>query len=133
MKKQSSLNRQIAGEAAGWAVAIDGGDLTADQRAALLRWLKASPAHLDEFLMALSLLEGAGFSDPGKSVDVSGLIRQAAGAEASAIPLRGGALMEEGVEAPWPHVRRHWWAGAIAASLTLVVAAAFYLLEQGTG
>lgn len=53
-----SINQQIADEAADWAIRVDGGTLVLDDREALAKWLRVSPVHVDEFLLAVSLLSG---------------------------------------------------------------------------
>ncbi|MEL7042883.1 MAG: FecR domain-containing protein [Pseudomonadota bacterium] len=52
------LNKQIAQEAAEWAIRVDSGPLDMMAREDLSTWLTASPAHIEEFLLASSILSG---------------------------------------------------------------------------
>ncbi len=138
MTNTSSLNKQIAEEAAGWAVALDEAPLRREQKAALLAWLKTSPVHLDEFLMALSLLQGVGVADPEKRTDIDALLRAAS---ADVVPIAAsdagiGGLVEplcRAQTAPTGRGRRarapvtKTAAAVAAASLALAVAAGIFL------
>jgi len=44
-------NRQIVEEASHWAVTLDAGKLTTDQKRQLADWLLESPRHVEELLM----------------------------------------------------------------------------------
>ncbi|MEM6680692.1 MAG: FecR domain-containing protein [Pseudomonadota bacterium] len=75
----TSFNKQIAEDAAAWAVALDDGPLEHDQKQALLDWLKTSPVHLDEFLLALSILEGSALTPRSARLNTDDLLQQISG------------------------------------------------------
>ena len=58
----------------------------------LLSWLKKSPQHLEEFLLALSMLEGVSFSQHSLSADVKALLDQAT---ADVVHLKGVESADE--------------------------------------
>lgn len=60
----SSIQAQIAEEAADWAIKLDAGQLSANGREAFAAWLKQSPLHVEEMLLVTSLYQGIGLSDP---------------------------------------------------------------------
>ena len=92
MNSPSTFNRQIAEEAAAWSILIDDGPLSWEQKSDLLSWLKKSPQHLEEFLLALSMLEGVGFSQHSLSADVKALLDQAT---ADVVHLKGVESADE--------------------------------------
>ncbi len=67
-------NPQIAEEAAAWAVLIDGGSLELAQRKELARWLTASPTHVEELLLAASLLGGMSQAEASDALCIEGLL-----------------------------------------------------------
>lgn len=74
MKTRSVPNRQIAEEAAEWAVLIDGGQCNAAQRRALAEWLKTSPAHVEELLIATSLLASVTDAEQDRETSIDDLL-----------------------------------------------------------
>lgn len=144
----SSLNKQIAEEAAAWAVALDDAPLRRDDKAALLAWLKTSPVHLDEFLMALSLLEGIGVAGAEMKTDIDALLRAAS---ADVVPIAAAETAAEAAPCArnesakggragggtassfiLRRIARSAAAPAIAASLALVLAAGAALFRPPT-
>ena len=122
----SSLNKQIAEEAARWAVTLDDGPLSFEQKSDLLSWLKTSPVHLDEFLMALSLFEGVGFSDPAGTNDLDEILKQAS---ANVVPL-GEASVSSSETPAAARGRRVWVGTAIAACLAIAIVSTFQLTSS---
>ena len=70
-------NKQIAEEAASWAIHIDQNKLNSKQKKELATWLKSSPAHVEELLLACSLIFAMGDVDKQKKIDIDSLILQA--------------------------------------------------------
>jgi transmembrane sensor len=58
MTRSKTNNQKIAEEAAEWAVKIDETPLGPVEKAAFAAWIKSSATHVDEFLLASSLLSG---------------------------------------------------------------------------
>ena len=79
-----SFNREISEQAADWAVRLDSGALSKAEQKALADWLRTSPLHIDEFLLASTTLGGFGFVDPDKQIDVDALLKAAS---AEVIPM----------------------------------------------
>jgi transmembrane sensor len=67
-------NPQIAEEAADWAVTLDAGELSSDQKQRLADWLLESPRHVEELLIAATLLDALEGVDADKSRSVDALI-----------------------------------------------------------
>lgn len=78
-------NAQIAEEAADWAVRLDAGPLTAAERVDLTDWLRASPLHVEELMMAGSLLNGFTEIDPDRTINLETLV---ADVGADIVPLK---------------------------------------------
>lgn len=108
-----SFNREIAEQAADWAVRLDSAPLSKAEQKALADWLRTSPLHIDEFLLASTTLGGFGFVDPDKQIDVDALLKDVS---ADIIPM----------EPPTPTIaqpERGWHRMAAAALLSLVAVA----------
>lgn len=58
MQKNTIRNRQIAEEAAEWALQLEEGELTPEQSHELSDWLLESPLHADELLINSAILSG---------------------------------------------------------------------------
>lgn len=78
------FNQQIVDEAAEWAVRVDAGPLSEAEKAELAAWLKASPIHLEEFMLAAATLAGIAQTDPDLTIDIAGLLDES-GAEIVAL------------------------------------------------
>ncbi len=74
MKNNHALNTQIVEEASSWALKIEDGALSAGDRADLAAWLKASPVHVEELLVASALLAGLAHVDPDKKILIDGIL-----------------------------------------------------------
>ena len=124
---------QIAAEAADWAARIDAGALDADERASLVRWLKTSPAHVDELLFSASIMAGLSRVDAGKALSIDALL---ADISPEIIPLFRSSDASQAPDAQpdtqpverRPTARR--WV-ALAASVMLVLAISWYSLGSG--
>ena len=90
--KDDEIRAAIAEQAGEWFVTNDDGPLDAEDSAALVAWLKASPAHVEEFLgvsvIARDLPEAC--ADPESSIDT--------------LLARARAEDEAGVRSLWSHV-----------------------------
>lgn len=132
---------QVAAEAADWAIRIDAGPLTADEKGNLAQWLRRSPAHVDELLLNASLMAGLAQVDAGHLRSIEDLLADTApdviplfqGPEAASDtdvtpqPAFAGdddADTFENEAPPRTGLARYW--PAIAASLLLVLAASWY-------
>lgn len=67
-------NQQTADEAADWAILIDSGLLAQEDRRKLVAWLKESPLHVEEFMLAASLLSGLEVVDPNRERSIDDLL-----------------------------------------------------------
>jgi len=131
-------NRQIAEEAAEWAVRIDAGPLDAADRRALAAWLKASPAHVDELLYSATILGGLRAVDRERRLSIDDYLASSA---PEVIPLftaspagsDDAAGPSATTESATPSsrksgLRRRW---AIAASVALMAVGAVTLAAWG--
>lgn len=77
MTRKTTHNHQIAEEAAEWAITLDNAPLLAHDRQQLVIWLKASPVHVEELLLTVSLLAGLSQIDPEKKILIDTLLSEA--------------------------------------------------------
>lgn len=120
-----SLNKQIAEEAAHWATTLDAGPLNFKQKSDLLSWLKTSPVHLNELLMALSLFECVGFSDPAGANDIDDILKQAS---VNVAPLAEASVSFS--ETPVATRGKRIWTGAAIAACLAILILTFQLLSS---
>ena len=114
-------NRQIAEEAAEWAVRIDGGVLAPEERRALSDWLRASPAHVDELLYSASILAGLEDVDRERKLSLDACLAEAA---SGVIPLfQDRRPRVAAAAAKWVHGRPGKSSGAAAPRGSVAVAA----------
>lgn len=114
-------NRQIAEEAAEWAVRIDGGVLAPEERKALSDWLRASPAHVDELLYSASILAGLEDVDRERKLSLDACLAEAA---SGVIPLfQDRRPRVAAAAAKWVHGRPGKSSGAAAPRGSVAVAA----------
>ncbi|VAV99191.1 hypothetical protein MNBD_ALPHA05-1698 [hydrothermal vent metagenome] len=118
-------NPQIAEEAAGWAVTLDAGEMSSDHKLKLADWLLESPRHVEELLIAATLLDAFDGVDADKSRSVDALISSlptevvsiVQGAQQS--PHNNGAVSSDG---PAPRLPWLQWLGVgAAASIALAI------------
>jgi transmembrane sensor len=136
--RNDKLQELIAEQAAEWYVAHRDGNLGDEQARAFMRWLRASPAHVAEYLSIAGLaqdLAGAAakstltreqlLADAEAASTVSRLPRHQAGDATAATPpaQTAGTLKGRiGLFSPWT--------SAFAAMLVIVVATAFWFSPQ---
>ena len=77
--KHRAFNLEIAEQAADWAVRMDKGPLTRAEHQALASWLRISPLHVDEYLLATATLGGIRHVDAGKQIDIDELLKDVSG------------------------------------------------------
>lgn len=124
MTPKPSINQQIAEEAAEWAVRIDAGALNPAERESLANWLQASPVHLEELLLSVSLLLAAERLEHG----AAGAVEQALqGQTAEVIPLSGAAPAVERKPAA-ERRRQHRSRKALIGPMAVAAALAMFLV-----
>ncbi|KCZ52173.1 hypothetical protein HY3_09285 [Hyphomonas pacifica] len=74
MTDQSNTIEHLREEAAGWAVRLDAGPLSDDERRELARWLQGSPAHVDEFLTACVMFDLMSDTEDRAAIDFADLM-----------------------------------------------------------
>ena len=115
-----SAREAIQADAAEWVLRLDEDALPAATRSELLKWLKESPQHVEEFLFASAAWRELDDVDAGRALDVDALI---AAATDNVVALANTRSGEEAVP-PTPG-RRAWWFGGIAAAVLVAVAVAW--------
>jgi transmembrane sensor len=129
MNSQHTERRIIAEQAAAWLEEL--GSTDREQRAAFLQWLKSSPLHVHELLLAARVRDALQKWDSERHMDVEELIRHA----------RSGSNVLSLESNPNPRPQRissrgsPRWAARIAACLivlAMTVLAAYYFIEHGT-
>lgn len=70
MKTNQDINQQIIYEASEWVILLDSGKLTVEKRERLAQWLLLSPIHIEEFLLASSVLLGLSQSEVGNTISI---------------------------------------------------------------
>lgn len=125
-------NREIAEMAADWAVRIDAGPMDASEREALARWLKASPAHIDELLYSASILASLENVDPDRALSIESLLARHA---PEVIPLFPQSGMNAGSQVPESDLEPASYADSRAGSAALrwSALAAVLVLAVGVG
>lgn len=74
MTDQSNTTKYLREEAAGWAVKLDAGPLSADERRDLALWLKRSAAHVEEFLIACAMFDLLSDTEDRAAIDLVDLM-----------------------------------------------------------
>jgi len=120
--KDEQVRAAIAEQAGEWFVTNDEGPLAAEDSAALVAWLKASPAHIEEFLgvsvIARDLRKAC--VDPDSSIDT--------------LIARARAEDETRVQSLWPRVgaavfpSRRWLTAAVTLAAVAVLSLGLSLL-----
>jgi transmembrane sensor len=113
----SNVTEAIQSEAGEWVLRLDEAPLDATTRRHLLAWLKTSPGHIDEFLLASAVWHELDGIDAGKRIDVAELLTEAGH---NVVALSGDGISTQPV-APSPATSRRRWLLGIAASLTAAV------------
>src|SRR5688572_17931361 len=95
--------RGIAEQAALWIEEIDSAEGQGGHSAAFLKWLKASPVHVHEFLLAARVRDALGQVDRQRHIDVDALIAAASvGSNVRHIDTRPSSI-------PYPGMTRRRW------------------------
>lgn len=137
MNDTDELNESLMTQrAAEWFVAHRGGELSASERAAFVAWLKASPAHLREYLAIAQMSGDLGEAARTCDAELDALLQSAAEDRgASIVPLRPSVATEEAASpaAPQSRSRRRFWLHTLgaAASLCAIALAATLTLRDG--
>ncbi|MEO9468710.1 FecR domain-containing protein [Parasphingorhabdus sp.] len=76
--KTTLENPKIAEEAANWVISIDAGDFADADSKELALWLRKSPLHIDEFLLAASLFCGLDDIESWKNLSIEELLEKIA-------------------------------------------------------
>lgn len=118
MNRQFQEQLSVAEQAAHWVRVLNSDD--PQQNAAFVEWIKASPIHVRELLLASWLDEELGAIDPERRIDVRQLIERA---RSNVFPIGPHFSVPAPAPAPAPapkvQPRRSAWIGRIAASAAL--------------
>lgn len=111
-------NKKISEQAAKWAVLIDDQSLNFEQKRDLLAWLKASPTHMDEFLLAISVMGGLGVAARGRKDDIDEILSHVS---AEIVSLDPSDVTSAGDPPPASRFRPAPWFGiSLAACLAIM-------------
>lgn len=118
MNPQFQDQLSVAEQAAHWVRVLNTDD--PQQSAAFVEWIKASPLHVRELLLASWLDDELGAIDPERRIDVRELIDRAS---SNVSPIGARIPMSASMSTPTPapdvRPRRSAWLGRIAASVAL--------------
>lgn len=119
-------NSQIADEAADWAISIDSGIMLPSEKEALADWLRESPQHVDELLIATSILAGLEDVDGQRRLSIDELLSSVSenGAD-NVVTLSNSPTPERTRSQPQRQTRN---LGIAAATACLALALAFTYL-----
>lgn len=129
MSGASRQERTLVEDAAAWAVRLDEGALSFEERQALADWLRASPQHVKELLATCAVMMAAGEIDPEKRLSIEALI---ADARDRVTPLPGAAQDRPAPaeKTPTPGRRRNVAVMAGAAAILLSVTSGALLVGR---
>lgn len=113
-----SASEAIQAEASEWVLRLDEAALDLPTRRQLLAWLKTSPQHIDEFLLASAVWHELDGVDAEKRIDVAELLAEAGHNVVSLSAAESST--REGV-AERPGLTRRNWFLSIAASITIAL------------
>ena len=74
MKGTLRRDQRIIEEAAAWATLLDDGDISAGDRERVAAWLRESPKHVKELLLATAILTDANAIDPERAISIDDLL-----------------------------------------------------------
>lgn len=123
----SSATEAIQAEAGEWILRLDEAPLDAATRRQLLAWLKTSPRHIDEFLLASAVWHELDAIDADKRIDVAELLAEA---DHNVVPLSGDTVGDQNL-APTPATTRRRWLFGIAASITAALGLSLFFALHG--
>lgn len=113
----SNATEAIQAEAGDWVLRLDEAPLDAATRRQLLAWLKTSPRHIDEFLLASAVWHELDAIDANKRIDVAELLTEAGH---NVVAFSGDTATHQNI-APTPPTTRRRWLFGMAASITAAV------------
>jgi transmembrane sensor len=126
-------NHAVREAAAHWAVLVDAGELTDEDRVALANWLQDAPLHVEEFLLAYATLSASSHVDPARTIDVEALLARSSASvvEIADAPHRNTTDADNGAHPPGDDRKRSPSRAAAAAvgALILLGGAASWLVE----
>lgn len=122
-----SASEAIQAEASEWVLRLDEAALDLPMRRQLLAWLKTSPQHIDEFLVASAVWHELDGVDAEKRIDVAELLAQA---NRNVVNLSAAeSSTRERAAAKPGYTCRHWLLG-IAASITVALGLSLFFAIQ---
>jgi transmembrane sensor len=126
-------NNAVREGAAYWAVLVDAGNLSGEDRVALAKWLQEAPLHVEEFLLAHATLTASRHFDPARAIDVEALLARSSASVVEIADAPHRNTTDAGSEASPPGVAgKRWLSRATAAAvgtLILLAGAAKWLSE----
>lgn len=133
-QRKSKMNRQIIEEAAYWATCVEDEPLTIQEREEFALWLRGSPNHIKEFLLAQAISKDAAAIDPDKLISVEALLEKI---DANVVPLESNNFISTAASPLWrkfvPLWRNSTMPGAVAAVIAFIafatIVTATYLFE----
>jgi transmembrane sensor len=121
----------MAEQAAEWLVRLEDSGGTDEERTELASWLRASPAHVLEFLRARAVWEAMSGAALKQLPDEAALLRELASAETSNVTTMAAPSYRTAgsasAETAHRSSRRRWIPAAAAALIALVAAAMFWM------
>lgn len=119
-------NRDIAAQAADWVVSLADPASSAGDRRAFVAWLKRSPVHLEEYLLAEAAWAELGLLDPERRIDVDALLARP---ETNVVDLgHAGDGGRAASRTPFAML-----AGVAALAALLLSSLGLFLMPSGTG
>lgn len=73
----SDVNRELAERAAQWLIMLFESEMLPKARKDFTEWLRASPRHAEEFLLAVAVWKQLDALDPQHIIDLRGLLNEA--------------------------------------------------------
>ncbi|KAB7762238.1 FecR family protein [Xanthomonas maliensis] len=135
-ESRPSAARGTAQAAADWYLLLHEGQASASQQAAFLAWLRASPAHVAEYLAVVRLFDDLPAAAQRQTTAVDELCRRALHDEGVVVPLRPSGVADRAPpQLPAqrarkrPAVLRGW---ALAACVVVALTSAAWLLRPPT-
>jgi transmembrane sensor len=126
----NTVRAAIADQAADWLVLNRGGEMPAQERAEFVVWLKSSPLHVEEYLMATAASRNLQAAAAAMEVDIDALLAEAR------------AEGQDRVVSLWKRQRAdsigsrpHWWTqprnvAAVAAAALLALVGAVWIARD---
>jgi ferric-dicitrate binding protein FerR (iron transport regulator) len=71
-----AIDRRLAERAAQWLVMFIDSDMVPQAKAEFAAWLKESPRHTEEFLMAMAVWKEMDGLDPQRNIDLTSLLAE---------------------------------------------------------